>query len=78
MCRMRSIRDTAKYFRELDPETELTEFTIRQMIKEGTIPAVKTGTKFLINLDQLLAMFGSPDASAKLGAGAMDQFVINK
>ena len=60
-CRMRSIRDTAKYFRELDPETELTEFTIRQMIKEGTIPAVKTGTKFLINLDQLLALFGSPE-----------------
>lgn len=60
-CCMRSIRDTAKYFRELDPETELTEFTIRQMIKEGTIPAVKTGTKFLINLDQLLALFGSPD-----------------
>lgn len=60
-CRMRSIKDTAKYFRELDPETELTEYTLRQMIKEGTIPTVKTGNKFLINLDQLLAMFGSPE-----------------
>lgn len=78
MCRMRSIKDAAKYFRELDPETELTEYTLRQMIKEGTIPAVKTGIKYLINLDQLLAMFGSPDASAKFGAGAMDQLVVNK
>ena len=78
MCRMRSIKDAAKYFRELDPETELTEYTLRQMIKEGTIPAVKTGIKYLINLDQLLAMFGSPDVSAKLSAGAMDQFVVNK
>ena len=78
MCRMRSIKDAAKYFRELDPETELTEYTLRQMIKEGTIPAVKTGIKYLINLDQLLAMFGSPDVSAKFGAGAMDQLVVNK
>lgn len=60
-CRMRSIKDAAKYFRELDPETELTEYTLRQMIKEGTIPAVKTGNKFLINLDLILAMFGSPE-----------------
>ena len=60
-CRMRSIKDAAKYFRELDPETELTEYTLRQMIKEGTIPAVKTGIKYLINLDQLLALFGSPE-----------------
>lgn len=78
MCRMRSIRDTAKYFKEMDPETEITECTLRQMISEGTIPAVKTGIKYLINLDQVLAMFGSPDASAKFGAGAMDQLVINK
>lgn len=60
-CRMRSIRDTAKYFKEMDPETEITECTLRQMISEGTIPAVKTGIKYLINLDQLLAMFGSPE-----------------
>ena len=60
-CRMRSIRDAAKYFRELDPDTELTEYTLRQMIKEGTIPSVKTGAKFLINIDQILAMFGSTE-----------------
>lgn len=28
-CRMRSIRDTAKYFKDLDPETEITECTLR-------------------------------------------------
>ena len=60
-CRMRSIRDTAKYFKEMDPNTEITEHTLRKMIAEGTIPAVKTGIKYLINLDQLLAMFGSPN-----------------
>jgi hypothetical protein len=57
-CRMRTIKDTAKFFREMDPDTEITEFAIRQMIKEGTIPVVKTGIKQLINLDVLLKIFG--------------------
>lgn len=58
MCRMRSIRETAEYFREMDPETQITEKTLRNMIAEGTIPVVKTGVKALINLDLLLDMFG--------------------
>ena len=66
MCRMRSIRDVAKYFKELDPETEITEHTIRKMIAEGTIPAVKTGVKFLVNLDVLLDMFGMHDGREKV------------
>jgi hypothetical protein len=55
---MRTIRDTAKWFKDHDPDTEITEFAIRQMIKEGTIPTVKTGNKYLINLDVLLKIFG--------------------
>ena len=57
-CRIRTIRDTAKFFKEMDPDTEITESAIRQMIKEGTIPVVKTGIKQLINLDVLLKIFG--------------------
>lgn len=59
MCRMRSIRETAEYFKEMDPETQITEKTLRNMIAEGTIPVVKTGVKALINLDLLLDMFGN-------------------
>lgn len=63
MCRMRSIKDTAEYFKRLDPNTEMTEPTIRKMISEGTIPAVKTGVKYLINLDALLSLLGSFETS---------------
>lgn len=78
MPRIRSIRDTAKFFKEMDPNTELTEATIRKMIAEGTIPAMKTGTKYLVNVDLLLDMFGNPaDGSAKLNAKSTD-FVVNK
>lgn len=58
MCRVRSIREVAKYFHDMDPDTQLTEWTIRNMISEGTIPAVKSGGKYLINLDLLLQMLG--------------------
>lgn len=69
MCRMRSIRETAKFFREMDPDTQITEKTLRTMIAEGTIPTVKTGVKYLINVDRLLEMFGaSPaDDTVKIG-----------
>lgn len=57
-CRMRTIKDTAKFFKEMDSDTEITEFALRHMIKNGTIPTVKTGNKYLINLDVLLKIFG--------------------
>ena len=63
----------------MDPETQITETTLRKMIAEGTIPVVKTGVKFLINVDLLLDMFGaSPEnGTVKIGAGAVNP-VINK
>lgn len=57
-CRMRSIREVAKYFKDMDPDTQITEYTLRKMISEGTIPAVKTGAKYLINLDTFLKIIG--------------------
>lgn len=58
MCRMRSIREVEKYFKDMDPETEITEYTLRKMIANESIPYVKTGVKYLLNLDLLLDMFG--------------------
>lgn len=62
--RMRSIRDSAKLLKEMDPNTELTEATIRKMIAEGTIPAFKTGNKYLVNVDLLLEMFGGSESNS--------------
>ena len=66
MCRIRSIRDTAKIFKEMDPNTEITETTIRKMVAEGTIPAKKTGTKYLINVDLLIDILSMSDGAIKL------------
>lgn len=79
MCRMRSIRDTAKMFKEMDPKTEITEYTLRNMIAEGTIPVFKTGTKYLINVDALLEMFGTPvNGMSKISGVPGDLHAIEK
>lgn len=63
--RIRSIRETAKMFKEMDPETQLTEYTIRIMVSNGVIPAFKTGNKYLINVDLLLKMCYGENTEAK-------------
>ena len=78
MPKMRSIRETARIFKEMDPDTQITERTLRQMITEGTIPVVKVGVKFLLNVDLLLDMFGNPkNGTSKLNTNSMN-LVINK
>lgn len=58
-ARMRTIRDCAKYFKEVDPETAVTEHALRIMVKEGDIPFFKTGNRHIINLDKLIDYFNS-------------------
>lgn len=57
MCKIRSIKQAADYFKEADPGTQITEYTLRRLIANGTIPAIKSGNKFLVNIDQITAIF---------------------
>ncbi len=59
MCKIRSIKQAADYFKELDPDTQITEYTLRKLVSSGTIPSVKSGNKNLVNLDQILEVFSS-------------------
>lgn len=53
MVRMRTIPNALAEIRKADPETDLTEYRIRQLILEGKAPAVMAGKKYLVNLDVL-------------------------
>ena len=57
MCRMRSIREVAKYFKDMDPDTQISEKALRNMVADNSIPYIKTGVKYLLNLDLLLDIF---------------------
>jgi len=53
MPRMRTISEAAKYIREADPATALTETAIRRLIVTGELPCVRIGVKYLLDLDVL-------------------------
>lgn len=55
MPRMRTISEAAKYIREADPATALTETAIRRLLTTGALPCVRIGTKYLLDLDALEA-----------------------
>lgn len=51
---MRTASKTVAEVKTLDPGSEVTEYYIRQLAKDGTIPVVWAGNKALINLDDVL------------------------
>jgi excisionase family DNA binding protein len=46
-----------------DPNTCITEHLIRQLIISGTVPSVKVGNKYLVNVDLLLEYLANPQTS---------------
>ena len=57
-ARMRTIGEAAAWLRENDPETSFTPTALRRLVISGTLPSVRIGSKYLINLDTLEA-FGA-------------------
>ena len=54
-ARMRTIGEAAAWLRENDPETAFTPTALRRLVISGTLPSVRIGSKYLINLDTLEA-----------------------
>lgn len=52
--RMRTVSDAVKELKVLDENTAVTEYYVRSLAVTGTIPRVKSGKKYLINLDSLI------------------------
>lgn len=53
MARMRTLTEAMNYIRTQDPETCITLYALRRMVKTGKIPSFKSGAKYLINIDTL-------------------------
>lgn len=52
--RMRTAPKIVAEIRALDPGSEVTEYYVRQLIKDGTVPVVWAGNKAMVNLDDVL------------------------
>lgn len=54
IARMRTIKQCFEYFKEVDPESCITEYYLRGLVKQNKVPVFLAGRKQLINLDKLI------------------------
>ncbi len=52
--KIRTIRETYKLFKQLDPDTSVTESAIRRWTASGLLPSKQPGKKCLINFADLI------------------------
>lgn len=55
MTQMRTIDQAYIWLRERDADTALTKTALRRLVTTGQLPAVRVGSKYLINLAVLEA-----------------------
>lgn len=53
--RLRGIHKLFLMLKELDPESDITEYCIRKLVYEGYIPSIETGNKRLACFEDLCA-----------------------
>lgn len=66
---MRTLTETMSYIRKQDPETCITPYALRRMVKSGEVPSFRSGAKYLINIDTLENYLNTPLAAADNGQG---------
>lgn len=54
VARMRTIRQCVHELKLLDPDTAVSEWFIRCLCKDGKVKHFMTGTKVLVNFDDLI------------------------
>lgn len=54
--RMRTAAKIVAEIRAMDPESDISEHYVRQLIKSGALPVVWAGNKALVNLDDVLEL----------------------
>lgn len=64
--RMRTIKQLTKEMREMDPQTSLSESSIRRLLKEGKLHSVRVGNKHMLNLDQCIEFFNTSSPEPEL------------
>lgn len=59
-ARMRTIAQTVRYFKQVDPETCISEWYLRQLVRTKKIKCHMAGNKYLINIDCLEKYLENP------------------
>ena len=51
--RLRNVQRLYQMIKELDPETDVTEYLVRKLVYEGYVPSVQCGNKRLACIEDL-------------------------
>lgn len=61
VVKLRTIDEAYTEILKMDPDTKITKYFIRTLVKNGTIPFIRVGKrKRLINLDLLIEYLSNP------------------
>lgn len=60
--RLRTIRKAHNYIRQRDPQTAISEQLLRDLVRRGTLRYVEVGSKYLIDLDEVLDYFSKTES----------------
>ena len=55
--KMRTMETAYQAIKEMDPDTAITRWAIRQAVSGGYVPSRRVGNKYVFNLDALLDYF---------------------
>lgn len=53
MARMRLIKEAIAELKAKDPDTAITAYALRRMVKSGQVPSINAGNRYLVNMDVL-------------------------
>ncbi len=59
MQHTRTIKEAAAHYRAADPNTALTEYAIRTLVRTGRVPCARVGKKYLVTIEALEAYLAS-------------------
>lgn len=79
--RMRTAPKIVAEIKALDPDTEVTEYYVRQLVKAGAVPVVWAGNKALINLNDVLDLFrvgAAPPQTEALTVGSIRKIDVKQ
>lgn len=63
MPRMRTITQAVQAIKQADPESSLSEWWLRQLVKFGKLKCHRAGNKYLIDLDFLEEFLKNPPST---------------
>ena len=73
---MRTVKEAYDEIKTADPDTAVTERSIRQLVKQGTIPFTPIGRKKLVNMDILIDYYEHPDKYINPDSGITQYGII--